>query len=77
MVPQSVPIGVLISVRGAAEWARACHGDRSYRGRSDRWRASAIAAEIETARYWRGRKDYRLLDAEDLTIGYRTDVAIP
>jgi hypothetical protein len=42
----------------------------------DRWRAQAVAAEIETASCLRSRPG-RILDAEDLTIGYRPDVAIP
>jgi hypothetical protein len=44
---------------------------------ADRWRGPAIAAEIETARCWRVKDTSRILDAEDLTMGYRFDVAVP
>jgi hypothetical protein len=44
---------------------------------ADRWRAPAVAAEIETARCWRSKDGSRILDAEDLTIGFRPDIAVP
>jgi hypothetical protein len=43
----------------------------------DRWRADSAAREIMTAEFVRNNHDWsRVLDADDLTVGYRFDVAV-